>query len=249
MESDAETRKRLRALAPFAHRFQSPGFDFGQWVHPPARADGVLEFPYFAFSTEASDFIRTCYEVGWVQEFDWPGWKSSPEAIQLRDCPAAIEEASPDQLGRLLTVLIRQDRFVEGALNGAFESGFLVRILQRIASLARFALPFKSEEEVRCWAERYCSGARREEWALEEALEKIIAPKARQLGYLNREDLFRFCKWKSPRALTYCEENIEAYVNDITHIAFSCQNERVRIEILTLLRGVSWPMASVVLHF
>ena len=112
-----------------------------------------------------------------------------------------------------------------------------------------FEFPFSSEEEVRRWAERYCSGARREEWTLEGALEKAIAPKARQLGYLNREDLLRFCKWKSPRALNYCKKNTEADVKDITHIAFSCRNERVRIGILTLLRGVSWPMASVILHF
>lgn len=137
MDSDVEFRKRLRALVPFAHLFQSPGFDFGKWVHPPARDDEALELPYFVFSTEASDFIRTCYEMGWMQDFDWPAWKSSPEAARLRDCSAAIEGASPDQLGRLLTVLIRQDRFVEGALNGAYESGLLVRILQRIASLAR----------------------------------------------------------------------------------------------------------------
>lgn len=112
-----------------------------------------------------------------------------------------------------------------------------------------FAFPFKSKEEVRCWAERYCAKSKCEEWELEEALEKIIAPKARQLGYLNGEDLLQFCKWKSPRALAYCKKNIETYVEDITRIAFSCQNERVRIEVLTLLRGVSWPMASVVLHF
>lgn len=137
MESNDILRKRLDSLALFADSFESPDFEFGQWVCPPARDDGMLGLPYFALSPTASEFVCTCYEMGWVQEFDWPTWKCSSEAIRLRDCFAAMEEASPDQLGRLLTVLIRQERFVEGELNSAFDSGLLVRILQRIASLAR----------------------------------------------------------------------------------------------------------------
>jgi hypothetical protein len=43
--------------------------------------------------------------------------------------------ASPDDLARLLTAIVRSDRFVEGSLVGAFESGLLTRIAQRAAAL------------------------------------------------------------------------------------------------------------------
>ena len=39
------------------------------------------------------------------------------------------------QLQKLLTALIRQDRFVTGALAGAFESGLLTAIVRRVEQL------------------------------------------------------------------------------------------------------------------
>ena len=56
--------------------------------------------------------------------------------MRLRAEPSVLEAATPEQLQRLLTVLIRQERFVDGALESAFESGLLVRILRRVAALA-----------------------------------------------------------------------------------------------------------------
>ena len=44
-------------------------------------------------------------------------------------------------------------------------------------------------------------------------------------------------------------EKIQKTVEDITRIALSTNSERLRIESLTLLDGVSWPSASVLLHF
>jgi hypothetical protein len=47
--------------------------------------------------------------------------------------PGAI--ATPDQLTELLTAIIRSDRFVEGSIAGAFDSGLLGRIACRAAVL------------------------------------------------------------------------------------------------------------------
>jgi hypothetical protein len=35
----------------------------------------------------------------------------------------------------------------------------------------------------------------------------------------------------------------------VTQTALGTRNEQLRIEVLTLLRGVSWPTASAILHF
>lgn len=43
--------------------------------------------------------------------------------------------------------------------------------------------------------------------------------------------------------------NPPEFVREVTSIALTTKNERVAIEALTLLRGVSWPTASVFLHF
>ncbi|MYD92410.1 MAG: hypothetical protein F4Y02_01690 [Chloroflexi bacterium] len=120
---DAES---LKALAGFLPKFEAPGFEFGSW-----------ESGWFSPSQEALDFISACYESGWMKpDFDWPAWAGTDEASRLRDDPAAIENATPEQLSRILTVMVRQDRFVEGSLGGHFESGLIVRIVRRIANLA-----------------------------------------------------------------------------------------------------------------
>ena len=123
-------KERLDALARFVQEFESPGFEFGRMASPP----GTM--PHYVLSEKATRFVEVCYDMGWVQpDFDWVEWKNSDEAKQLRDDRSALEEATPGQLGHLLTVLIRQDRFVEGELGDAFESGLLLGILRRAGAL------------------------------------------------------------------------------------------------------------------
>ena len=46
-----------------------------------------------------------------------------------------MRTATADDLARLLTAIVRSDRFSEGSINGAFESGLLARIARRAATL------------------------------------------------------------------------------------------------------------------
>lgn len=95
-----------------------------------------MTMPYFCFSDAADGFVRAAYDLGWVRtDFNWPDWAHSPEAEHLRDDPECMACATPDQLSRLLTVVIRQERFCEGALESAFESGLLTAICRRAAQL------------------------------------------------------------------------------------------------------------------
>jgi len=136
MDSDTEY-ERLNALASYLEKFENAGFRFGQ-LHPPRTGkDGVISLPMFDFSAEASSFIQTCYDYGWIStELNWPEWMATDEARLLHDSPEFLSNASVEQIRRLLTVLIRQDRFVEGSLSGHYESGFLLRILMRVKDLA-----------------------------------------------------------------------------------------------------------------
>jgi hypothetical protein len=69
------------------------------------------------------------------------------------------------------------------------------------------------------------------------------------MGYLTREDFVALCAWKTPRSRPRVAANDAEFVEAVTRAALSTPNERLRIEVLTLLDGVSWPTASVVLHF
>lgn len=83
----------------------------------------------------------------------------------------------------------------------------------------------------------------------EEKIMNVIAPKVKQARFLERDDFLEVCAWKTKRSKSRCAKNSEEYVKEITSIALTTKNERVRIESLTLLDGVDWPTASVFLHF
>lgn len=68
-------------------------------------------------------------------------------------------------------------------------------------------------------------------------------------GFLTKDDLWNVARWKSPRSAGQVEKNSQFFVEEISGIALSAKDERTRIEVLTLLNGVQWPTASVILHF
>lgn len=129
--------QRLRALASFLPAFEAPGFRFGGWAGGEELAPGHFSMPYYAFSAAAEEFLRQGV-AGWVTPgFDWPAWAGTNEFQRLSQDPSAIAAATPDDLARLLTVLVRSERFGDGQLAAAFESGLLTRILRRADALAR----------------------------------------------------------------------------------------------------------------
>ncbi len=76
-----------------------------------------------------------------------------------------------------------------------------------------------------------------------------LRPKVVSQGFLTKDDLRRVAEWKSVRSMHHVEKNSTKFVEEISRIALSSMNERTRVESLTLLDGVGWPTASVILHF
>src|SRR5262245_16693699 len=76
-----------------------------------------------------------------------------------------------------------------------------------------------------------------------------ILPAVQARGYLTRDELLRIGDWKAPRKRSSREKNSPEYVRVVTEAAFGSKNEQFKIEALTLLNGIQWPTASVILHF
>lgn len=126
---------RLRTLADLVPVLEAPDADFGHWDTAPT-SGGVEHLPWFTFGPTADAFRVAVGRGGWViAGFDWRSWMATREGRALRDRPDAIAEASTDELAKLLTAIIRSDRFVEGSIAGAFESGLLARIARRASVL------------------------------------------------------------------------------------------------------------------
>lgn len=140
-EPDAELERlgdldRLRDLGRWADVLARPDFVFGEWVPMQEIEPGVYHVGYYVPSEEAERFLADVARHRWVYPFDWMAWLATPEGRRLSGSPEAVGAATAEDLGRLLTAIIRGNRFSEGELAGAFESGMLLAITRRAQALA-----------------------------------------------------------------------------------------------------------------
>ncbi len=139
----------LVSLASFLKNIDDPEFRAGDWKTPEGSREGILYMPYVVFSPTVTRFVEAAYENNWLEtDLDWPNWAQSSRALRLRDSPDSISNAGEIDLFRLLTVCIRQDKFVDGALLDAFDSGLIKRIVRRAASILAERLKSSTEESV-----------------------------------------------------------------------------------------------------
>jgi hypothetical protein len=96
-------------------------------------------------------------------------------------------------------------------------------------------------KEIQYWASQYPV-------ADDNQVENIFAPQVKNRGYFTITELQGICTWKTPRSKSRVARNSEEFIQAVTKTALSTPDERLRIEVLTLLSGVKWPTASALLH-
>lgn len=99
-----------------------------------------------------------------------------------------------------------------------------------------------AEEEIPYWADRY-------EYVRDDNAIIDLVPGVQNSGHLTKDQLLMVAYWKSPRIVPLVKRNDASFVKEITHWSLMATNERSRIEVLTLMDGLLWPTASVILHF
>ena len=103
-----------------------------------------------------------------------------------------------------------------------------------------FQLRF-SASDIQYWADKYTDG--------DLNTPREVHDYVKQNRHLDRDNLVKICKWKSPRSVRYAQRNQPESVIDATKCCFTSKSEPIRIKSLMMLDGVSWPTASVILHF
>jgi hypothetical protein len=132
----AELMQRLREMTRYLPALADPDFRAGEFVQKTPSGATVL--PYVRYSGVADGFVAAAYEHGWVlRDFVWVTWAWTDEAQSLCEDPSQLARATPEQLLYLLTAIIRQDRFCEGALLSAFDSGLILGIVRRAAAILK----------------------------------------------------------------------------------------------------------------
>jgi len=84
-----------------------------------------------------------------------------------------------------------------------------------------------------------------------EAVEKKMKQLLQNQRYLTRDQFVQIGLWKSRRPQKHYlnEENDDLTVKEVTQFCFSTKSCNARIKTLLTLKGVSWPLASTILHF
>lgn len=130
------TREDLLAVSTFARNFDVPGFVAGEWVYPVPGKEGVLQIGYWAPSEDVARWQAALYEHHIVQAFDWmePEW-----TFQLRRYsrdPDLLDRATLLTVRKVLTTLVRAERFCEGSLAESFERGVPWAAMKRLGMLS-----------------------------------------------------------------------------------------------------------------
>lgn len=97
--------------------------------------------------------------------------------------------------------------------------------------MAKFQLRFPTRD-ISYWAERY---------EYDETPILPIVSEVKRRGFLTKKDFLTACRWKTARSQSRCRENSSEFICAVTNCALSTPVEQLRIEVLTLLNGVSWP--------
>jgi len=130
------SREGIDALLAFLPYFQDRSAELGE----PVRVDAGCVCPAM-LSEKSIEFCDACYKHGFVQSFDWQEWARNRE--RLVSDGEGIERLGLADVGRLITVHLRNDRFCDGqgCRNRTQKSrGSLARPLPPGSRLARHTL-------------------------------------------------------------------------------------------------------------
>jgi Family of unknown function (DUF6508) len=134
--------EQIQAVAKFLPIFETiKPDDFSHSVRLPGQEDICYGVGFVEFHPAVYEFIKACYDNGFVQSFDWPAWAG--EARQYMADPKLVASARLTTCIKLVTGHIRYERFCDGHLHSQFESGHLTAILRRLEELAEKPVTIK----------------------------------------------------------------------------------------------------------
>ena len=127
---------RLHRLAAFEARLSDP--DDPAYENVPAiYEDGeMVQMPWWDARPVGMELLRSLREDGWLRPFNWIAWSSTPRGSKLLGSLDGLDDANEEELVRILTTLVRQDRFFDGALASAIQGGYVPHVCRRAGELA-----------------------------------------------------------------------------------------------------------------
>ena len=102
---------------------------FGTLKGGEKEEDNTIIVPYYELDTVVLNFVEIVYKTPIMIKFDWSKWEEGKIIIKEK---RNFEELDVMTLCKLITAIVRNDRFCEGVLLKAFENGTILKILMAI---------------------------------------------------------------------------------------------------------------------
>jgi len=135
--SQSPTKDDLAAVAAFAERFEAPGFSAGEWVPSKKQKNGSYTFPWWKGSKAVNEWQQALYDHNIVDPDSGYMEESAAEFVRrLEEDPMRIAGSDLATVRCVLTRVVRADRFVEGTIARASETGVAQAATKRLRELA-----------------------------------------------------------------------------------------------------------------
>ena len=121
-----EQWQQLFKLIPIISRTKN----FGKMSPPKKTKEGYFTFEYMQPSIIVERFLKTVYEIGIIHTFKWGDWDEGKKIV--RNPKTDFNKLDIKTLCMLITAIVRNDRFCEGALVSSFENGIILKILNAL---------------------------------------------------------------------------------------------------------------------
>lgn len=90
-------------------------------------SDDVFTMPFYNWSNVVKEFHTSVYDIGITPVFDWMEWEEGKNILEKKK--TNFNNLSIETLCKLITVIVRSERFCEGYLIDRFEDGTVLKIL------------------------------------------------------------------------------------------------------------------------
>ena len=134
-QTDAEIVERLLDAPPESWDALWRAADDVAQLREPARweggqtVDGVTHMPYPVYEPAVDRLLAALGSVtGGIVVFGWMDW----DGVARYRTPDAVRDAPIADIPRLITAIIRSERFSEGSIEGAVTSGLVAAIVERL---------------------------------------------------------------------------------------------------------------------
>lgn len=125
-------------LAAFTNKDWQPLFELIPTIRSTSKFGelaGGDQTPYYIEKPIVSKFLEIVYSLPIIIVFDWAEWDEGRKIAS--DANFDFDRIDIPTKCKLISAIVRNDRFCEGALISAFESGQILKILESIERQAK----------------------------------------------------------------------------------------------------------------